>query len=196
MGGARRGLTAAGGALALAAVVAAVLALGASVAAAGLVGGGGGDGLQGAFECPPADNGGFPLAPEGSDTSTDPILCDYPDVDGVLGVYFCTYDFTTGVLVEDHNVGLCPANAVPIDSVPGHLDALLTAVTGVGPGKSLANKVKEIQANVAANQTATACAGLNDFISLVKAQKGKKLTVAQADSFIAQANTIKTGLGC
>jgi hypothetical protein len=182
--------------MALAAMVAAVLTLGAGVAAAGLPGGGGGDVLQGAYGCPPVDTGGFVLDPAGSDTSTDPILCDYPDTDGVLGVFFCTYSATTGVLVEDHNVGFCPANAVRIDAVPGQLDALLAAVTGVGPGKSLANKVKEIQANVAANQTANACTGLNDFISLVKAQKGKKLTVAQADSFIAQANTIKTGLGC
>jgi FIMAH domain-containing protein len=76
------------------------------------------------------------------------------------------------------------------------LSALLTAVTGVGPGKSLANKVKQIQAYLAANDTASACNLLNDFISEVNAQKGKKLTKALADSLIAQADAIKARLGC
>ena len=66
----------------------------------------------------------------------------------------------------------------------------------VPPGKALGNKVKQIQAYVAANNTAAACAGLNDFIALVKAQKGKKLTNAQVADFTAQANAIKTTLGC
>ena len=76
------------------------------------------------------------------------------------------------------------------------LAALLTAVTGVGPGKSLANKVEQIQGYLAGNDTASACNLLNDFISEVKAQKGKKLTDTLADSLTAQANAIKATLGC
>jgi len=41
-----------------------------------------------------------------------------------------------------------------------------------------------------------ACAGLNGFISLVKAQKGKKLNNLQVADFVAQANAIRTTLGC
>ena len=103
--------------MALPAAVAAVLALGAGVAAAGLVGGPGDEVLQGAFECPPADLAGFPLDPTISDTSSDPIHCEYPAVPGLPG-FVCTYSATTGALVQDNNAGLCPANAVPIDPVP------------------------------------------------------------------------------
>ncbi len=77
------------------------------------------------------------------------------------------------------------------------LAALLTAVTGVGPGTSLADKVTQIQAYVAANDPSNACKALNDFLNQVKAQAGKKqITSAQAASFTAQAQAVKTTLGC
>ncbi len=76
------------------------------------------------------------------------------------------------------------------------LSDLLTQVTGVGPGASLANKVTQIQAYVSANNKASACSLLNAFISEVAAQTGKKLTTAQAASFTTQANNIKATLGC
>lgn len=72
----------------------------------------------------------------------------------------------------------------------------LTITKNTAPGKSLGAKVQQIQGYVAANDTADACAGLNGFISLVNAQKGKKLTNAQVTSYIAQATAIKTTLGC
>jgi hypothetical protein len=37
---------------------------------------------------------------------------------------------------------------------------------------------------------------MNAFIDEVMAQSGKKLTVDQANQLIAQANAIKTSLGC
>jgi Glycine rich protein len=80
--------------------------------------------------------------------------------------------------------------------VTDQLSTLLAAVTGVGSGKSLADKVTLIQGYVAANNQPAACTTLNDFINLVKAQIGKKLTIAQAASFTAQATAIKTTLGC
>jgi hypothetical protein len=52
------------------------------------------------------------------------------------------------------------------------------------------------QGDVHANDQANACAGLDGFIGLVKAQTGKKVTTAQAASFLAQAAEIKTTLGC
>jgi hypothetical protein len=48
-----------------------------------------------------------------SDTSTDPIFCSYPQFPGEnKNDLFCKYSATTGVLVQDHDGGSCPANAV------------------------------------------------------------------------------------
>jgi hypothetical protein len=92
-------------------------------------------------------------------------------------------------------IAITPAVATP-PTVDEQLAQLLTAVTGVGPGKSLANKVKLIQGYVAANNKTGACSLLTAFIHEVKAQTGKKLTIEQAASFTTQANSIKTALGC
>jgi hypothetical protein len=73
---------------------------------------------------------------------------------------------------------------------------LLGTVSGVGPGKSLANKLTGIQDKIAANEMTDACGGLKGFINEVKAQTGKKLTAAQAASFTTQANSIDDTLGC
>jgi hypothetical protein len=75
------------------------------------------------------------------------------------------------------------------------VQTVLTAVTGVAPGSSLAAKVKQIQGFVAANDKKDAC-GARAFLSQVKAQKGKQLTAAQAASFTAQAVSIEATLGC
>jgi X-Pro dipeptidyl-peptidase len=76
------------------------------------------------------------------------------------------------------------------------LDALLADVTGVGPGKSLAGKVKAIQAAVAAGATADACGALSAFVHEVKAQTGKKLTKTKAAALLAEAAQISALLGC
>jgi hypothetical protein len=81
-------------------------------------------------------------------------------------------------------------------TVDDQLAALLTDVTGLGPGKALANKIKKVQADVAANDTDSACEELTGFVNLVKAQKVKKLTDAQAADFTAQADAIMTTLDC
>ena len=47
-----------------------------------------------------------------------------------------------------------------------------------------------------ANDITTACSQINAFLNEVMAQSGKKLTVAQANQLIAQANAIMTALGC
>ena len=70
------------------------------------------------------------------------------------------------------------------------------AVAGVGPGESLAAKVAAIEGYVAADDTADACATLGAFINEVNAQTGKKISTAQAASFIAQAQDIEAALGC
>ena len=76
------------------------------------------------------------------------------------------------------------------------LTDLAGAVAGVGPGESLASKVAEIQGYVAASDTAEACSTLGAFINEVNAQTGKKISTAQAASFITQAQDIEAALGC
>ena len=61
--------------------------------------------------------------------------------------------------------------------------ALLIAVTGVGPGNSLANKVTAVQDYLALPDIATACSALDDFNVTVTSQSGKKITTALANQF-------------
>ena len=124
-----------------------------------------------------------------------------------------TSDFAAGetctVTVDDTKVHATDGSATPPGNYvfdfttvpPGPtVDELLSElkadVEGVGPGKSLANKIAEIRNGVAANDLAAACGLLNDFINQVKAQRGKKLSGGVADALIAQAETIKAMLGC
>jgi hypothetical protein len=84
-----------------------------------------------------------------------------------------------------------------ISSPADLLADLLVAVTGKGPGTSLADKVTRIQAYVASNDKTAACATLSDFTSEVKAQANKKqITAAEAASFTTQADNIRALVGC
>ena len=82
---------------------------------------------------------------------------------------------------------------VQVKGAAEQLADLLVAVTGVGPGKSLANAVKQIEGHATARNK---CSDLSAFINQVNAQTGKKLTKAQVSSFVSQANNIKATLGC
>jgi hypothetical protein len=85
---------------------------------------------------------------------------------------------------------------VHVKSAAEQLPELLASVTGVDPGKSLASKVQVALNYVQIGDTADACSTLADFMSEVKAQSGKKLTVAQANSLLAVAARIRAVLGC
>jgi hypothetical protein len=73
---------------------------------------------------------------------------------------------------------------------------LVTDSAGKGPGKALAGKAAAIQAAVNAGQTATACADIADYLGLVKAQTGKKLSRADATTLTNDANDLAAALGC
>ncbi len=81
-------------------------------------------------------------------------------------------------------------------SINTQLSSLLTAVTGVAPGMSLAERSSKSRHTSQPTTSLRRGSTLNDFIKLVKAQTGKQLTPAQGTSFTTQANTIKTTLGC
>ena len=85
---------------------------------------------------------------------------------------------------------------VHVKSAAEQLVDLGTAVTGVGPGTNLADKVTSIKGYVATNNKTDACGTLRAFINQVKALTGKKITTAQAASFISLAQSIEATLGC
>jgi hypothetical protein len=79
-------------------------------------------------------------------------------------------------------------------------DALLaqldTALVDLGPGTSFGNKISIALAYYQAGDIQSACEMLSAFQSQVAAQRGKKLTAAQADQFDADAAAIIEAIGC
>ena len=80
--------------------------------------------------------------------------------------------------------------------VSQQLAALLTEVTGVGPGKSLAAKVMAAQASYAASNTPATCAVLAALVNEVRAQNEKKIDHHLDAKIITDTQTIRTALGC
>lgn len=76
------------------------------------------------------------------------------------------------------------------------LEQLSTAVTGVGPGNSFADKIMLAQTYLAVPDVQSACAMLDAFLKQVRAQRGKKLTTEQADQFTADVDAIQAAVGC
>ena len=87
------------------------------------------------------------------------------------------------------------ASAAPV--TPAALLAkLLTDVTGLPPGMSLANTVALAQTYYAANDVPATCSVLKKFVNEVKAQNGKKIGTTLDAQLIAEADTIETAIGC
>ena len=78
---------------------------------------------------------------------------------------------------------------VLVKGVGLQLEDLLAATTGVGPGTSLADKVRLLQEE-------PSCGGLTAFVNEVRAVTGRRLTTAQAGALIADATRISAVLGC
>jgi phospholipase C len=81
-------------------------------------------------------------------------------------------------------------------SAAAQLSHLASAVKGVGPGTSLADKVASMQSDLAASDTSDACGTLTAFIRQVNAQTGKKIPADVAASLIAAAQRIETAIPC
>ena len=73
---------------------------------------------------------------------------------------------------------------------------LLADVTGVGPGKSLADKLTLAQAYFAVPDIEATCGVLDAFTNQVSAQDGKKLSAEQAAEFTLHAEGIISAIGC
>jgi outer membrane protein assembly factor BamB len=85
---------------------------------------------------------------------------------------------------------------VHVKGAAEQLADLAAAVTDVGPGKSLVDKVSQAEAYLSANDVVDACSSLTVFVNEVKAQSGKTITPGQAATLIATAQRIEAVLGC
>jgi len=133
---------------------------------AGAVGGGGGGGWYGG-------GGGF-LSGGGGGSGHGP--------DGTV--------FETGVRGGDGHVTITYAGASDLAM------QLVDDSAGKGPGKALVEKAAAIQAAVNGGQGTIACSGITDYLGLVQAQTGKKLTANQVTLLTNDAQALAAALGC
>lgn len=85
---------------------------------------------------------------------------------------------------------------IHVKSAAEQLADLRTAVTGVGPGTSLADKATQAQAALATNDLTDTCSILTAFIAQVKALSGKNIPEGTATALIADVSRIRAVLGC
>ena len=76
------------------------------------------------------------------------------------------------------------------------LGDLLAAVAVIGPGSSLADKVRDARAALSAEDVDDACEKLAAFAHEVTAHSGKKLSAARAADLLATAQRIRAVLAC
>jgi hypothetical protein len=102
----------------------------------------------------------------------------------------------TCTATDTHGNSATASFSVHVKGAAEQLADLGTAVTGAGPGTSLADKVMQAQTLVAGNDMADACSALTAFVNEVQAQSGKTIALDQAQALIASATRIKAVLGC
>jgi len=73
---------------------------------------------------------------------------------------------------------------------------LVRLSTGIGPGKSLANKAREASDAYSANDTARSCSGLNAYLHELSAQHGKKVAHKNATLLDGKVADIQRSMGC
>lgn len=116
------------------------------------------------------------------------VLADPPD---------CRRLYTSPITMTFHGGTVTAINAYYLCGGALLLTDLVTASTGVGSGKSLADKAALAQGQYAGGNVAGACVTLTGYINEVKAQSGKKkITAATANDLIAKAEAVRTSIGC
>jgi predicted outer membrane repeat protein len=85
---------------------------------------------------------------------------------------------------------------IRVKGAPEQLDDLIALVTGLSPGSSFADKLRDARATLADGRQAEACQKLLAFWNEAQAQSGKKLTAAQARQLIEAATRIRGVIGC
>jgi hypothetical protein len=102
-------------------------------------------------------------------------------------------DMTFRTYVEPSPVGAPPDPAQKIADLRALLESL-----GLPPGlaKRLQKKLARALAALTSDNTARACRSLRRFLKRIATQRGKKLTVAQAQQLSAAASDLRASLGC
>ena len=93
----------------------------------------------------------------------------------------------------DDVTDLVPADAISPDE---QLASLLQEVSGIGPGTSLADKVRLAQTYYAMPNVDLTCSVLSDVIQQVSAQKGKKIAALVGDEVIADTQAVRVAIAC
>lgn len=141
------------------------------------------------------------LKDNGGPTQTIALVPGSPVIDAIpSGINSCGAAIATDQrgVTRPQGTG-CELGAFELmQKTPAQLLAdLAILVNGVGPGTSLADKVKQAQAYLRSGDVSHVCSTLSAFINEVAAQKGKTVNPPSfADDLIAQAQGIKTLLGC
>jgi hypothetical protein len=120
--------------------------------------------------CSPASGSDFAI---GSTT----VTCSVTDVDDTPSAATTTF-------------------VVTVEGAGTQLSDLASAVQGVGPGKSLGDKVGLAQSSLASGDVIDTCSALNGFIDEVGAQRTKQIPAGQAAQLIANARRIRVVLAC
>jgi len=90
-----------------------------------------------------------------------------------------------------------PVAQVQFDSPAAtQIAGLAMQARGVGPGKSLAQKMATARADFAAHDLAGTCATLAGFVDEVDAQSGKHVSAALAAHLVLDARVIAAAIGC
>ena len=98
--------------------------------------------------------------------------------------------------VDDDGATASGSFVVTVRGAPEQLDDLLVAVTGVGPGKSLAAKVRAAIGALEPGNVEAACGTLRAFVNEIRAQSGKSIPEAVAGALTGRATRIQAVLAC
>jgi hypothetical protein len=125
-----------------------------------------------------------------------------PDVRGFQQARMALFAFLPSTQSNDAAVGdvssvcLVDSRGDCTDLVGFLLDALHAKSVGVGPGRSLANKIRVAEARYAASDMPATCGVLTGFVHQVRAQRGAKIDAGLADALVADVREIMTALAC
>jgi probable HAF family extracellular repeat protein len=86
--------------------------------------------------------------------------------------------------------------AISVASATSLFEDLIASVAGIGPGKSLENKLQQALAFYITGDTKASCSRLSAFTHEVSAQDGKKIEHQTAVQLIQQVGAINGVIGC
>jgi hypothetical protein len=97
---------------------------------------------------------------------------------------------------DDTPSSVSSAFVVVVQGAATQLIDLAAAVTTVGPGTSLLDKISAAEQYLASGDTSDSCGTLGAFLHEVNAQSGKEISTAQAAELISDAQRIRAVLAC